>query len=161
MTNLDPQYRANMVPLIFAQEWVHSSIIFDTKCSRYVIFIEKPSDFDPCFCANWQVCEFAPKFTIKLYVRPVILTPVFAQTDRYVSLRNNGPSNYMSDRSSKRLVATGPGPVFKFSPNPCNCNRTDHQRPWTTTAVQSFFGPVQSSLWSFCGPRTGLLNTND
>ena len=87
------------------------------------------------------------------------MTPVFAQTDRYVSLRHNGPSDYMSDWSSKRPVATGPGPVFEFPPNPCNCNRTDHQRAWTATTVWSFFGPVQSSLQSFCSSRSGLLNT--
>ena len=87
------------------------------------------------------------------------MTPVFAQIDGYVSLRQNGPSNYTSDRSSKRPVATGLGPVFQISQNPGNRNRTDHQRAWTATAVQSFFGPVQFGLRSFCGPRTGLLNT--
>ena len=89
------------------------------------------------------------------------LTPVFAQIDGYVSLRQNGPSNYTSDRSSKRPVATGLGPVFQISQNPGNCNRTDHQRAWTATVVRSFFGPVQFGLRSFCGPRTGLLNTSD
>ena len=56
-------------------------------------------------------------------------------------------------------VATSLGLVFAFPSNSCNCNRTDHQRARTATAVRSFFGPVRSSLWSFCGPRTGLLNT--
>ena len=88
------------------------------------------------------------------------LTPVFAQIDGYVSLRQNGPSNYTSDRSSKRPVATGLGLVFQISQNPGNHNRTNHQRAWTATAVRSFFGPVQFGLRSFCGPRTGLLNTS-
>ena len=87
------------------------------------------------------------------------LTPVFAQIDGYVSLRQNGPSNYTLDRSSKRPVATGLGLVFQISQNPGNHNRSDHQRAWTATAVRSFFSLVQFGLRSFCGPRTGLLNT--
>ena len=82
------------------------------------------------------------------------------QINGYVSLHQNGPSNFTSDRSSKRPVATSLGLVFQNSQNSGNCNRTDHQRAWTATAVRSFFGPVQFSLQSFCGPRTGLLNTS-
>ena len=96
-----------------------------------MIFNEKSLIFDPCFCAKRQVCEFAPKWPIKLYLGPVL----------------------------KRPVATGLGPVFPISQNPGNRNRTDHQRAWTATAVRSFFSPVQFGLRSFCGLRTGLLNT--
>ena len=71
------------------------------------------------------------------------------QINGYVSLCQNGPSNYTSDWSSKRPVATGLGPVFQISPNPGNHNWTNHQRAWTATTV-----------WSFCGPTTGLLNIN-
>ena len=67
-----------------------------------------------------------------------ILTPVFAQIDKYVSLCQHGPSNYTLDRSSKRPVATSLGPVFDFPQNPGNRNWTDHQRARTATAVQSF-----------------------
>ena len=96
-----------------------------------MIFNEKSLIFYPCFCANWWV----------------------------VSLHQNGPSNYTPDWSSKKLVATSLGLVFQMSQNPGNCNRTDHQRAWTTTTVQSFFSPVQFGLQSFCGPKTRLLNT--
>ena len=85
-----------------------------------MIFNEKSLIFDPCFCANRWVCEFVPKWPIKLYL----------------------------------------GPVFQISQNPGNRNQTDHQRAWAATVVQSFFGPVQFGLQSFCGPRTGLLNTS-
>ena len=98
-----------------------------------MIFNEKSLIFDPCFCIKQQVCEFAPKWPIKLYLGPVL----------------------------KRLVATGLGLVFPISQNLGNRNRTDHQRAWTTTAVRSFFGLVQFGLRSFCGPRTRLLNTID
>ena len=38
VASLDPQYHANMVPLIFAEKWGHSSVIFAYK-------IVKPCDF--------------------------------------------------------------------------------------------------------------------
>ena len=89
------------------------------------------------------------------------LAPVFVQIERYVSLCQNGPSNYTLEWSFKRPVSTSLGPVFQISQNPGNHNWTDHQRAWTTTTVWYFFGPVQSGLQSFCGPRTGLLNTRE
>ena len=67
------------------------------------------------------------------------------QIDRYVSLRQNGPSNYTSYWSSKRLVATSLGPVFELFQNPGNHNWTDHQRAWTATAVQ--LQPMVSPVW--------------
>ena len=71
-----------------------------------MIFNEKSLIFDPCFCTNQWVCEFAPKWPIKLYL----------------------------------------GLVFQISQNLGNCNRTDHQRAWTATAVWSFFSLVQFGL---------------
>ena len=35
---------------------------------------------------------------------------------------------------------------------------SESERP--RPVVRSFSGPVRSSLWSFCGPRTGPANTN-
>ena len=72
VANLDPQYHGNMVPLIFVQESGHFSVFLHIKSWNYVIFIEKSLIFDPCFGANQQVCEFAPKWPIQFYLRPVL-----------------------------------------------------------------------------------------
>ena len=59
----------------------------------------------------------------------------------------------------KRLVATSCNWSLHPGENQGNWTDLSCQRVKTTTAVQSFCSPVQSSLQSFCSPATGLLNT--
>ena len=145
VANLDHQYCANMVPLIFAQEWGHLSVIFAYKILKLCNFYWKIMNFDPRFCANWQVWESAPKWPIKLYFI-LVLWPMFPHKLTGMGVcTKNAPSNYTSYQSSKRPVATGLRLVFSLFQNPGNCNRTNHQRAWTATAVwlQPMVSPVQ------------------
>ena len=53
VANLDPQYCANMVPLIFVQEWGHFFVIFAYKILKWCNFY-------------WKIIKFWPLFLHKL-----------------------------------------------------------------------------------------------
>ena len=142
VANLDPQYRANMVPLIFAQEWGHFSVIFAYKFLKLCNFYWKIIKFWPMFLHKLTGIGVCTKMAHQIIPHSSPLTHVSAQIDMYGSLCQKWLIKLWS---SKRLVATSLRPVFSLFQNPGNCNQTDHQRAWTTTAVrlQPMVGLVQ------------------
>ena len=91
VANLDPQYRANMVPLIFAQEWGHSSVIFAYKILKLCNFYWKIIKFWLMFLRKLTGMGVCAKMAHQIILRSGPLTHVSTKIDMYGSLYQKWP----------------------------------------------------------------------